>query len=250
MTGTRKSVRSGCDGSYVKTYMNAIATTPSATIAPSRTTRRARGGSLTRVLTASAIAEIAKTTMVAQAHWTKPDGMSDVATTTIATARTSSRTAARTGPGRLGVIAFLDSLPRPRGCLGQQLVVPAEVRQELLDIFGTARVPERDDRVPLEPPSIVARDVQAVVPLDELVIRRTQPVDQRHAGLRTRRLRQVAAAFLDAAVPRADVLTDVAAVDAIFERGPVREGDRPRRLRPVREALRRVERPRLVERAG
>src|SRR6476660_8514478 len=62
------------------------------------------------------------------------------------------------------------------------------------------------------------------------------------------RRRLTCATLLDAAVPRADVLADVAAVDLRAEVLAVVVRDRRRRLCPVREALRRVERPRLVER--
>ena len=60
---------------------------------------------------------------------------------------------------------------------------------------------------------------------------------------------RVLAALLDPAVPRADVLADVAAVHLGSELAAVLLGNRARRLRPVREAARRVERARLVERS-
>ena len=57
-------------------------------------------------------------------------------------------------------------------------------------------------------------------------------------------------ALLDPAVPRADVLADVAAVDRASSGARYGSGIARRRLRPVGEAAGRVERPRLVERAG
>src|SRR5439155_11937314 len=54
--------------------------------------------------------------------------------------------------------------------------------------------------------------------------------------------------LLDPAVPRADVLADVAPVDLGTELAPVLLRDRAGRLRPVGEAARRIERARLVER--
>src|SRR6266576_2832138 len=58
----------------------------------------------------------------------------------------------------------------------------------------------------------------------------------------------VGAPFLDAAVPRTDVLADVTTVDLRTERRAVVVRDRAGGLRPVRQALGRVEHTRLVER--
>src|SRR5207244_2674610 len=60
----------------------------------------------------------------------------------------------------------------------------------------------------------------------------------------------VRATFLDTAVPRADVLADVTAVDLRPEIGAIVLRGRRRRLRPIRQALGRVEHAGLVERAG
>ena len=57
-------------------------------------------------------------------------------------------------------------------------------------------------------------------------------------------------ALLDTAVPRADVLADVAAVHLSAELRPVRLGDRSRCLRPVGQTTRRVKRARKIERTG
>ena len=111
-----------------------------------------------------------------------------------------------------------------------------------------ARVAERDERVPAEPAGVVARDEEAVVLLDQRAAVGLEPgpqVDVSGIGRRS-----VVAALLDAAVPRADVLTDVAAVDLCSELLAVLHGNGVRRLRPVREAARGVERSGLVERAG
>src|SRR5256885_8958317 len=63
-------------------------------------------------------------------------------------------------------------------------------------------------------------------------------------------LGQPAPSLLEAAVPRTDVLADVAPIHLRAERGPEIFRDRRRRLGPVREASRRVKGSRLVERAG
>ena len=60
----------------------------------------------------------------------------------------------------------------------------------------------------------------------------------------------VGAALLHPPVPWADVLADVATVDLRAEVRAVLGGRRSWRLRPVREAARRVEGSGLVERAG
>ncbi len=108
-----------------------------------------------------------------------------------------------------------------------------------------AAVAECDERVSAQEPRIVPRDVEPVVVAHERL--RLEPVDEVDVPRVARRL--AGAALLDAAVPRADVLADVAAVDLGAERGAVVLGDRGRRLRPVGEALRRVEGAGLVERA-
>src|SRR5438128_1226259 len=64
------------------------------------------------------------------------------------------------------------------------------------------------------------------------------------------RQRRVGAALLDAAVPRTHVLADVAAVDLRAELVAVVRRNRRGGLRPVRQALRRVEDAGLVQRTG
>src|SRR5262249_4745521 len=98
-----------------------------------------------------------------------------------------------------------------------------------------------------KPARLVAGDVQPLELVDELTAVAGEPagqVDVAVAGLRG------VAPLGHAAVPRADVLADVAAVHLRPERRAVLLRDRRRRLRPVRQAARRVERPGLVERTG
>src|SRR6266536_275244 len=137
--------------------------------------------------------------------------------------------------------AFLDARPRPRGMFVFEAV-------EQLELLGSPGVPERDDRVALQVAAVVARHVQPVVTSRQLVRVGGQPVRERDDGLSARLL--AGAPLLDAAIPRADVLADVAAVDAVLERRAHLLRDRLRRLRPVGETKRRVERAGLVERAG
>ena len=110
-------------------------------------------------------------------------------------------------------------------------------------------VAERDERVPPQPPRVVARHEEAVELLDELRPVPLEPVDERDRRRRVRGKLVGRATLLDAAVPRADVLADVAAVDAILERVHHVVGHLAGGLRPVREAARRVEHAGLVERA-
>src|SRR5207253_9665980 len=77
-----------------------------------------------------------------------------------------------------------------------------------------------------------------------------EPLDERDVRLPASRRLETRAAFLDPAVPRTDVLADVAAVDLGAQLGAVRIGDRVRALRPVREAAVGVQHAWLVERAG
>src|SRR5439155_5743426 len=117
-------------------------------------------------------------------------------------------------------------------------------------VLEPAGVSQRHERVSPQIAGVVPGDVEAVVATDQLVAVRAQPLDQRNVRLRTLGQARVGAPFLDATVPRADVLADVAAVDLCAELTPVVLRYRRRRLRPVRETLRRVEYPGLVERAG
>ena len=111
-----------------------------------------------------------------------------------------------------------------------------------------ADVAERDERVPAQPARVVPRHVEPVELVDQLARVGLEPRDQ--IDVRGRVGLQLRAPPLDAAVPRADVLADVAAVDLRAELGAVGLRDRLGRLRPVREAARRVEHAGLVERAG
>ena len=112
-----------------------------------------------------------------------------------------------------------------------------------------ARVSGRDERVAAQVARILAREVQALVALAQLLVAGLEPLDERHVRLGVGGRSRVLAALLDPAVPRADVLADVAAVHLGSELAAVLLGNRARRLRPVREAARRVERARLVERS-
>src|SRR6266516_6770120 len=112
--------------------------------------------------------------------------------------------------------------------------------------IADADVPGRDERIPLQPACVVSRHVEAVVATDELLPVGGQPLDERDVRLAGGR--RVGAALLDPAVPRTDVLADVAAVDLRAEVLAVGLRNRRGRLRRVRETACRVERPRLVER--
>ena len=128
--------------------------------------------------------------------------------------------------------------------LREHRVVAARVELDGRTRALVADVAGGHERVPLQPAAVVAGDVEAL----ELVDPSAEPVDQ--VDVCGAVGRDVGAAALDAAVPRAHVLADVTAVHLRAHRLPVLERDRLRHLRPVGEATRRVERPRLVERAG
>src|SRR5207247_2467521 len=104
--------------------------------------------------------------------------------------------------------------------------------------------------VSLEPTRIVTRHEETVVACCELARVGAEPVDEGNVRLRAVRQRAAVPPLLDPAIPRADVLADVAAVDLRAEVPAVWLGDGRGCLRPVGEAARSVERPGLVERAG
>jgi NADPH:quinone reductase-like Zn-dependent oxidoreductase len=133
------------------------------------------------------------------------------------------------GKQRIGIVG--DSLEHPALSLG-------------------ADVAESDERVPLQVAPVVLRDEEAVVTAGELVRFQFEPLDERDGRLGLRGERVVRPPPLDPPVPGADVLADVAAVDLVTELASIVLGGGARRLCPVREALGRVERPWLVERAG
>src|SRR6266404_941964 len=110
-----------------------------------------------------------------------------------------------------------------------------------------ADVLRRDQGVSLEEATVIPRNVQTRVARAEIVVVHPQPVDERYVRLAVDR--NVAAPLLDTAVPRTDVLADVAAIHLRAELCTVCVGHRLCGLRPIRETLRRVERARLVERA-
>src|SRR2546423_4357206 len=148
------------------------------------------------------------------------------------------------------VKTFLQPLERPLGMLAQKVVVPGCVLCERRPVLGPARVAESDERVPSQVAPVVPRHVEPLVALAKLLAPALEPVDERDCGLGLGRERLVRAAPFDPAVPGADVLADVTAVDAVAERAPVLVGDGLARLRPVREAAGGVERARLVESVG
>src|SRR5207244_10308774 len=128
-------------------------------------------------------------------------------------------------------------------------VVAAQVVGEHGSVLRPAGVAERDERVPAQVAGVVPGDVEPVVPATELLAVGLEPVHERHVRLGPGWKRLVGPPALDAPVPGADVLADVAAVDPVAERFPVLVRNRLARLRPVREAPRRVERAGLAERA-
>ena len=93
---------------------------------------------------------------------------------------------------------------------------PAAIAVEHREVLGAADVPERDERVSPEPARVVARDVEPrrrrrrarVRPASSQPTRSTWPASGLSAG----------APLLDAAVPGAHVLADVAAVHLRAER--------------------------------
>src|SRR5438270_10302879 len=121
----------------------------------------------------------------------------------------------------LGLKALLEPLERPRGVVAHHLVAAVGVVGEHRPVLGSARVAERDERVPAHVARIVPGDVETVVAAPELVAVRLEPLHERHVRLGPGGKRLVLPPALDASVPGADVLADVAAVDLAFERLPI-----------------------------
>src|SRR5262249_12068429 len=106
-----------------------------------------------------------------------------------------------------------------------------------------------DQRVPAKVAWVLAREVEALVARPQFVVRELEPLDERDVRLGACRRPLAGPSLLDAAVPRADVLADVAAVDLRSELGAVLLGDGAGRRAPGGGAAGRVERAGIVERA-
>ena len=78
---------------------------------------------------------------------------------------------------------FVDPSERPRGVLAEQRVVAVGVPLHRRALGGAADVACRHERVPAQPARIVPGDVEAVVPLDQVVPVRLEPVDERDRRL-------------------------------------------------------------------
>src|SRR5438477_175091 len=118
-----------------------------------------------------------------------------------------------------------------------------------LSLLGTD-VLLRDRRVPLEQAAVVARDVQPPVALAQLVWVGREPVGERDVRLGAGRQARLCATLLDAAVPRADVLADVAAVHLCAEPRAVVVRHLVLRLRPASRAAPRMRPTRCSAGAG
>src|SRR5665213_4451246 len=124
--------------------------------------------------------------------------------------------------------------------IGDQLVLVGRVPLENRDVLGTSRVAERDECVTPQPARIVARHEEPRILVDERLAVLLEPRDEIDVAVL---FGEIAATFLNPSVPRAYVLADIAPVDLRAEFSAILLGNRRRRLRPVRKALRRVERP-------
>src|SRR5438874_1707628 len=119
------------------------------------------------------------------------------------------------------VKTFLQPLERPLRMLAEKVVVPGYVRDERSPVLGPARVAQSDERVPPQVASVVPGHVEPRVTLAKLLAPALEPIDERDCGLGLGCERLVRTAAFDPAVPGADVLADVTAVDAVAERAPV-----------------------------
>src|SRR5438105_7444262 len=94
---------------------------------------------------------------------------------------------------------------RPAGVLGEQLVVPGRMALDRGSFGRTASVSYSDERVALEPASVVLRHVEAFVARAQVPAVLLEPVHQRHRRLPGGR---GSSPPLDAAGPRTDGLAD------------------------------------------
>src|SRR5205814_4911112 len=112
---------------------------------------------------------------------------------------------------RRSAASLTDAPECPARVLGEQLVVGVGVAAQQRLVLARADVAERDERVAAKPARVVLRDVQPVVLVDERAAVAFEPCDEIDVGAALRRVPR--SALLDPAVPGADLLADVAAVD-------------------------------------
>src|SRR3954451_12222563 len=156
----------------------------------------------------------------------------------------------RASRGLSVAIAFLDSPHSPFRLLAEQLVLARQEGLGQVGIVAGAGVAESHERVPAEVARIVAWHIEAVVPLRELGRIVTKPIGQSDVRLPPGGRRFGGPTLFDPAIPRTDVLADVAAVDLRTERLAVVRGDGLRGLRPIRQAAGGVQHTRFDERIG
>src|SRR4051794_708358 len=134
------------------------------------------------------------------------------------------------------------------GCvLAEERVVTLGVPPRGLGLASD--IPERHERVAAQVARVVPWDEQPVVTLRQLLVARLQPVHEGDVRLSALRRLDACAPLFDPAVPRADVLADVAAVNLIAQLLAVGLRNRSSGLRPVGKAAVRVEHAGLVERS-
>src|SRR4051812_22167836 len=191
----------------------------------------------------------AKKPTTAHAHGVYDGGKFVSATATTATTTSAARSSTSQRPGRLS-IPFLQPRERPRCALARRLVRIVEKGGHGFPFAVATHVACRQQRVETKPAAVVARHVEPGKPGAQHVGVAAQPLHQGDVRRRILGQRLAGPPLLDAPVPRADVLANVAAVDLGAEPGAIFLRRQRGRLGPVREAARGVERPRLVERAS
>src|SRR5947209_350010 len=105
--------------------------------------------------------------------------------------------------------------------LAQQLVVTRQERLEQVAVCRSPSIAKRDERVPPQIGRVVLRHVESLVASTQLVRLPPQPVHKRHMRFGPVRGLTPGTSLLDTAVPRTDVLTDVAAVHLRTELGAI-----------------------------
>src|SRR5687768_10144672 len=97
--------------------------------------------------------------------------------------------------------------------LAEHRVLVVGVGRDRVALARTADVSRCDEGVSSKPARVVPGHVEPLVAVDELLAVTLEPRDERHRRLGPGRRPGPGPPLLDAAVPRADVLADVTAVD-------------------------------------
>src|SRR5215469_303982 len=192
--------------------MKPIATTASSASSSRRARTRVTGPSSITESAPEKTVSAAKKPTTAQAQGSYDGGKSVRATAIAPTTTSTARTRTSQPPGRRS-IPFLKPRERPGSDLARGVVRIVEAGGHGVPFAATTHVACRHQRIEAEPAAVVARHVEPRETAPQLIRIAPQPLHEGDVRRRILGQRLARAPLLDATIPRAHVLADVAAVD-------------------------------------